>query len=102
MAGKTWNTLRIKSNREYLPLGRCLLLFFLAQSKATLLDQFQKGTRAAAKNPLHGGIEPAVTPAAWELLETNPTAEIQAQAEALSTDQYQHHSQGKQPWTICS
>lgn len=47
MTGKTWNTLRRKSNREYLPLGCCLLLFPLAQSKAMLLDQFQKGTRAA-------------------------------------------------------
>lgn len=59
-----------------------------------LLDQLQKGTRAAAphQHPQNGGIEPAVTPGTWELLETNPPAEIQAQAEALSTDQYQHHS----------
>lgn len=43
---------QVKSNREYLPLGHCLLLFPLAQSKATLLDQFQKGT-TPTKNPQH-------------------------------------------------
>lgn len=79
----------MKSNREYLPLGHCLLLFPLTQSKAMLLHQFQKGTRAAAphQHPPAWGIEPAVTPGTWEMLEPN-----QAQTEALSTDQYQHYS----------